>query len=72
VGPDRPERAGMFTRQSDKEPPGSDMRGDKRLDGIDGLTVYTPLEIERGRSRDAAPLTIRLTPELLIIELDLS
>ncbi len=47
MGPDRSQGAGVFTCQRDEKPSGSNMRGNKRFNGVDGRAVDAPFEIKR-------------------------
>src|SRR6185295_9757253 len=58
VGANGSERTRMLACQRDVEAFGIDVRLDECLDGLDGVAVHLPTQVERFASRDAAPLTV--------------
>jgi hypothetical protein len=67
MGSDGPKRTSMFSRQGDNKMPGTDRRGDKRLNCIHRLLIDFTVERERASCSNAAPLSIGLTPKRFVV-----
>ena len=71
MGPNRPQRARMFTGQGDGKPPDPDMGRDERLNRIHRLLIDFAGEVERADRRHAPPLPIGLTAKRFVVQLNL-